>query len=437
MGIDSKSLLTGVRSAGDKPLRVLVVSQYFWPENFLINDIVEDLQEIGCDITVLTGQPNYPEGRTFLGYSAFNLGRSPSPGQYDLLRVPVAPRGTGALLRVVNYLSFVVSAAIFGLYLLRGRRFDVVFVYAVSPILQALPAILLARVKRAALVVWVQDLWPDSLKSTGYVTNERILRWVGGVTRYIYRRCDLILAQSIGFVARIRELAASSVAVKVHYNPGQRQLSTAPASDAPKLPEGFSVVFAGNLGVAQSLQTILDAAELVADTECQFVMVGSGSRSEWLAEEIVRRNLSNVHVLGRFPSQSMPAIYGQAAALLVTLARSDNLALTIPSKIPAYFAAGRPIIACLDGEAAEMIKNSGAGVAVPAEDAAALADAIGHLMRLPLEARSKMGQAGQSHYQELFAPRRLAERLKRHLEQAARRVKAASAASHAANGESK
>ena len=444
MVIDRKSIAPGVGSASEQAdgksrrLRVLVISQYFWPENFLINDVVEDLQEIGCEVTVLTGQPNYPEGRIFAGYSALNLGKSASPGLYDLFRVPVVPRGTGGLLRVLNYLSFVVSAASVGLFLLRGRRFDVVFVYAVSPILQALPAILLARVKRAALVVWVQDLWPDTLKSTGYVTNERILSWVGGVTRYIYRRCDLILAQSVGFVAKIRNLAASAVPVEVHYNPSQREPSVADESnDVPKLPEGFSVVFAGNLGVAQSLETVLDAAELVAGIECKFVIVGSGSRSEWLVAEVAHRNLSNVHVLGRFPSQSMPAIFDQASALLVTLARSENLALTIPSKVPAYFAAGKPIIACLDGEAAEMVKNSGAGLAVPAEDGLALASAIGHLMALPEEARTEMGRAGRRYYQEFFAPWRLAHSLKRHLEETVQRRKKARTAGNAADGESK
>lgn len=403
----------------------------------MINDVVDDLQKIGCEITILTGQPNYPEGKIFPGYSALKGGKSASPGQYDLFRVPVLPRGNGGLRRILNYLSFVGSAASVGPYLLRGRQFDVVFVYAVSPILQALPAMLLARMKRAALVVWVQDLWPDTLKSTGYVTNERILGWVGKVTRYIYRHCDLILAQSFGFVAKIREMAAGPVRVEVHYNPGQRQDATSIPSNVPKLPDGFTVVFAGNLGIAQSLETVLDTAELLAVTECQFVIIGSGSRSDWLAAEVSRRNLANVHLLGRFPSQTMPAIFSQASALLVTLARSENLALTIPSKIPAYLAAGKPIIACLDGEAAEMIENSGAGLTAPAEDAVALAKAIRQMVALPETARAKMGLAGQEYYQKFFAPWRLAQSLKRHLDGAVQRRRTAPITLKATDGESK
>jgi glycosyltransferase involved in cell wall biosynthesis len=415
-----------------------VVSQYFWPENFLINDVVKDLQEIGCEITVLTGQPNYPDGNIFRGYSALNAGKAASPGHYDLFRVPVLLRGKGALRRVLNYLSFVMSAASFGVPLLRRRQFDVVFVYAVSPILQALPAMLLARVKRAALVVWVQDLWPDTLESTGYVTDKRVLRWIGRVTCYIYRRCDLILAQSIGFVAKIRELAASPVTVEVHYNPGRHEATLSAADmDVPRLPKGFNIVFAGNLGTAQSLETILSAAELLVNTECQFVIVGSGSRSEWLVDEIERRGLANVHAIGHFPSQVMPGVFKQASALLVTLARAENLALTIPSKIPTYLAAGKPVIACLDGEAAEMIKNSGAGLAVPAEDPTALARAIGHLMDLPESAREEIGRAGLKYFQETFAPGRLAQSLKRHLEQAVCRRNPARTGEYAADGKRK
>jgi glycosyltransferase involved in cell wall biosynthesis len=187
------------------------------------------------------------------------------------------------------------------------------------------------------------------------------------------------------------------------------------------LPDGFSVVFAGNLGAAQAVETILAAAELLAPRECQFVFVGSGSRSDWLAAEVARRNLRNVHMIGRLPSEKMPAIFSQASALLVTLARSENLALTIPSKIAAYMAAGRPIIAGLDGEAAEMIKNSGAGLAVRAEDAVALAGAISRLMDMPETLRLEMGQAGQRCFQEHFAPWRLARALKCHLEAAVQR----------------
>ena len=410
---------TGLESAAVaiediKPLRILLVTQYFWPETFAINEVVDELRALGCDITVLTGHPNYPDGRTFPGYAAWKAGVQPHPNGYEIIRVPILPRGEGGLRRVANYASFVLSASAFAPFLLRGRRYDVVFVYAVSPILQALPAIVLGRLKKAPLVVWVQDLWPDTLRSTGFVTNERILSLIGLVTRYIYRRCDLILAQSSGFVDRIRHLAGPHARIETQYNSGQaivmhQQSQTA----ALQLDPGFNIVFAGNLGKAQSLETILGAAEQLRDLDCRFVLVGSGSQLASLRDEIAQRGLqSHVQLAGRFPAADMPHIFSQASALVVTLASSPTLALTIPSKVPTYLGAGRPILASLDGEAAEIINSSGAGFAVAAEDFVALAGAVRQLIGMPAEQREAMGAAGKAYFAEHFQQAKLAAALK-------------------------
>jgi glycosyltransferase involved in cell wall biosynthesis len=407
------------RDGPHAPLRILLLTQYFWPETFLINDVVDDLRALGCEVTVLTGQPNYPDGDIFTGYAAWRARRETHPHGYTVIRVPIVPRKKGGLRRVINYASFILSAGILGSFLLRGRRFDVVFVYAVSPILQVLPAILVSRLKRAALVVWVQDLWPDTLVSTGAITHERVLRGVAKITRFIYRRCDLLLAQSRGFVAKIRDLAGGAVPIAVHPNPGPSIEETPPADRPLRLEPGFNIVFAGNFGTAQSMETILDTAALIEDPQCRFILVGSGSQSAWLEKEIDRRRLArNVRLAGRFPSKTMPAILDEASALLVTLARSENLALTIPSKIPAYLAAGKPILGSLDGEANQVINQSGAGIAVPAEDAPALAEAIGKLLAMTREQRAELGRAGRAYYETHFSPEELAVALERHLRQA-------------------
>lgn len=415
-----------IGDAESKALRVLVLTQYFWPETFLVNDVVGNLRSLGCRVDVLTGQPNYPDGDTFEGYSPWRLGRQKHPEGYDIFRVPVVPRKRGGVRRILNYFSYIVSAATIGVFLLRGRKYDVVFVYAVSPILQALPAILVSRLKRAALVVWVQDLWPDTLRSTGVVEREGVLRLVGKVTRYIYRRSDLLLAQSDGFVEKIRNLAGDGVPIVVHHNPGPPAVERHSTERPLRLEEGFNILFAGNFGTAQSMETILEAAELVDDPNCRFVLVGSGSRSFWLEQEITRRGLGGrVRLAGRFPPSAMPAVLDQASALLVTLARSENLALTIPSKIPAYLAAGKPILASLDGEANEVINRSGAGLAVPAQDAPALAKAIERLLAMSEEQRASLGRAGRAYFGAHFAPEELAIALEGHLRDAAaaRRLK--------------
>lgn len=394
-------------------MRVLVLSQYFWPESFRINEVVESLQGAGCDVCVLTGQPNYPDGRVFQGYRAMEAGRARHAAGYDIFRVPLVPRGAGGAARLVlNYLSFVFFALVVGPWLLRGRRFDVVFVYAPSPILQVIPAIWLAWIKRAKLVTWVQDMWPESLSATGFVRNTVLLSAVARVVRWIYRRNDLLLVQSKAFISSVEGMAGGTK-VLYHPNPGELPVGGGTVeTPALKLQPGFNVLFAGNLGSVQALDTVLDAAErLQAYDDVRLVLVGSGSRSEWIHQEVVRRGLSNVQMAGRFEAQAMPAIFAQASALLVSLTRHPVLALTVPSKVQAYLAAGRPVIASLDGEGARVVAESGAGLACPAEDASALAQAVLQLRNASAEMRERMGLAGRQYYADNFDPTVLTARL--------------------------
>lgn len=391
-------------------MRILLVSQYFWPESFRINDVVSLLQDEGCEVTVLTGQPNYPAGTLFPGYRAFGMGRDQS-SSYRIYRVPLVPRGrASAIGLLLNYVSFVFFASLLGPWLLRRQRFDVIFVYGLSPILQALPAILLKWIKRRPLVIWVQDLWPESLEVTGYVKNIALLRFVGAITAWIYRRADLVLGQSHAFV---RTLAPMANPVPVEFFPTPGDLDyPADRSSIMSLPQGFTVVFAGNLGTAQALPTVIEAATLLrAREDIQFVFLGDGSLKQWLADEAMQRQLVNIHLLGRFPPSDMPALLAQASVLLASLNKSDILAQTIPAKISTYLKVGRPIVASIDGEGGEVVTEAGAGVACPAEDVQALVDAILHLRSLPEAQREAMGAAGRRYFEATFEPRVLTHRL--------------------------
>ncbi len=400
-------------------MRILLLSQHFWPESFRINDVAVALHGAGHEVVVLTGQPNYPGGTVFDGYRAGATGQELHDG-LEIHRVPLVPRGGGSALRLVaNYLSFIASAALVGSWRLRGRGFDVVFVYGTSPILQALAGVWLAWLKGCALVTWVQDLWPQSLQATGYVRSPRLLAAVAGVVRWIYRHCNLLLVQSHGFEALVRELAGATPVI-FHPNPADDIGPLQTAEPALELPSGFNIVFAGNLGTAQALDSVLDAAALLSEhPQVRFVLVGSGQCSAWLAEQVRERGLGGVLLTGRFAPEAMPAILAQASALLVTLAADPAMALTIPSKVQSYLAAGRPILAALDGEAARVVMESGAGLVCRPADGQALADMVRTLLALPEEVRAEMGLAGSRYHASHFSLATLTPQLEAHLAAAA------------------
>lgn len=397
--------------------KVLIVSQYFWPENFRINDVARTLLEKGIEVEVLTGKPNYPAGKIFAGYRAWGCGRETYHGM-NVNRVPLLSRGNGGKRLALNYLSFVFSGLLFAPWMLRGKRFDVVFIYAPSPILQAIPAIFIGWLRKCPVVLWVQDLWPESVSATGYVRNRAVLGLIERVVRFIYRHTDLLLVQSRAFEGPVGALASGTPVV---YYPNSVEGSfAAPAQGDPPaiagLGSGFSVMFAGNIGSAQAVDVIVGAAERLREhADIQFVVLGEGSRREWMAQEVKRRGLGNLHLPGKFPVETMPAFMQKASVLLVTLADEEVFRRTIPSKVQAYLAAGRPILACLNGEGANLVVAAGAGLAVPAEDAGSLAEAILRLYRLSPQEREAMGARGRLYYAEHFAHDRLVDQLIGHL----------------------
>lgn len=404
-------------------MRVLIVSQHFWPESFRINDIAQRLKAAGHEVVVLTGQPNYPGGIVFPGYRAASVGLEHWNG-LPIQRVPLLPRGRPSALRLAgNYMSFIASAAIFGAWRLRGQRFDAVMVYATSPLLQSMAAIVIARLKRCAVVTWVQDLWPQSLQVTGYVKSPWLLAAVARVVRWTYARQTLVLVQSPAFVAPVRALAPACLPIIYFPNPGEHHAGGQAASPpALRLPPGFNVVFAGNLGTAQALDVVLDAAQQLRDLpDVRFVLVGSGQRGDWLTQQCQVRALDNVELPGRFEPQQMGPILAQAQALLVTLNADPTMAATVPSKVQSYLAAGRPIIAALDGEGARVVREAGAGITCAAGDATGLARAVRALHAMPAEERRRMGEAGRHWYHEHYDPAHLVPQLVGHLRDAVAR----------------
>lgn len=399
-------------------MKILVSSQHFWPEPFRVNDIVQALVERGLDVDVLTGKPNYPEGRYYPGYRGWGCRREYWSGA-TLFRVPLAARGSGRPVRlVINYLSFIVSGLLCAPWLLRGRRYSVILVYGSSPILQAIPLLFLGWLKDCPVIVWVQDLWPESVAATGYLRNAAVLRVLGRVVRFIYRHTDLLLVQSRAFEQAVA--AAAPGKTVVYYPNSVDAVFCAPAgADAPAIPgldSGFPVVFAGNIGAGQGVEVIIAAAALLRDYPAvRFVIIGEGVRRAWLVQEARARGLDNVYLPGRHPPESMPAILRRAAALLVTLADQPVFAATVPSKVQAYMAVGRPVLASLNGEGARLVTEAGAGLATPAGDAAALANAVLTLYRMSPDERATLGANGRRYFEAQFDRELLVDKLLEHL----------------------
>lgn len=388
-------------------MRILVLSQYFWPEGFIINDVVRVLVEQGHEVVVATGKPNYPDGKIYDGYRARGTQTENYEGKVTVVRVPLWPRGRGGAVNLIlNYLSFVVAGLALFPWLLRGQKFDSILVFAPSPIIQAIPAIALKWLKNARLALWVQDLWPESLSATGFVRNQHVLRAVGWVVKAIYKACDTVLVQSRAFVEPVARYTEQR---KIHYYPNSidaRSVTPDCVLDENLLAcldDHFCVVFAGNLGTAQALDTLVAAAVLLRDdADIRLVLVGSGSRLEWLRSQQKALNLSNLILPGRFPASAMKPIFQRSSALLVSLNDDAAFARTVPSKVQAYLAAGRPIIASLNGEGGRVVLESGAGVVSPAEAAQPLVDNIREIKSMDDNERALMGAAGRQYFEANF-----------------------------------
>ena len=394
-------------------MRLLVVSQYFWPENFRINDLTAELIARGHQVTVLTGKPNYPGGRVYDEYR-----RDPHAfASYEgarIVRIPMLARGYGGLRLLLNYLSFAISASVLGAWKLRGEKFDAVFVYEPSPATVGIPGVVLSRFKRAPMAFWVLDLWPETLQAIGAVKSNHLLALVGRLVAFIYRRCDLILAQSRSFIPQIRRYAGAER--RVEYFPSWaesvfQQSVVGPATEVAPT-SGFTVMFAGNIGEAQDFPAILNAAQaLKGRADIRWLVLGDGRMKPWVEQEIASRGLQGtVRLLGSYPVERMPSFFAHADALLVSLKDEPIFAMTIPGKLQAYLAAGIPVLGMINGEGAELLTKSGAGLACAAGDSEGLTQAVLRLAQMGRQERQAMGQRGHALYASEFDRKLLMDR---------------------------
>lgn len=395
-------------------MNILIISQYFYPENFRINDLAEALLERGHQVTVLTGYPNYPSGRVYEGYGLFRAPQKNWRG-IEIVRAPLIARGRGGGIRLaLNYLSFALAASLISVLRL-SRKFDVIFVHEPSPITVGIPAIVMKKITGAPILFWVLDLWPESVAAASNVRSPWVIRQLSRLTCWIYRHCDRVLVQSREFIPHTRKMGVDDA--RIRYFPSWAERLYGPVELPPPvpLPVGFRIMFAGNVGVAQDFPAILSAAERIRHREdIHWVIIGDGRLSAWLQEEVVQRRLhKTVHLLGRYPLETMPAFFAHADALLVSLKAEKIFAQTIPGKLQSYLACGRPILAMLDGEGAKIIEEAGAGLVCPAGNADVLAAKVLQLADMEAVHRSDMGRRGYAYFLAEFERDMLVSRLEK------------------------
>ncbi len=397
-------------------LRILIISQYFWPENFRINDLVSTLLEQGHEVDVLTGIPNYPDGKFFAGYNWLSRAPEPLPKNLEgakIHRVWIISRGKNRRVKLVlNYLSFAFLGTLYAIFRLR-KNYDCSFVFAVSPLLQAIPGVALKKTRNVPLIVWIQDLWPETLSAVGAVKSTSIIRSVGAVVKWIYGHSDLLLVQSKAFTEKVIKWGGKPEQIRYLPNWADETRGIELPNSATELPDGFRIIFAGNLGKAQGLDAIINAAILTrSDDGIKWILIGDGSEKSILEKRVKESGLeSTVKFLGRKPPESMPTYFAKANALLVTLSADPVFEMVVPSKVQAYLTAGKPLLGALNGEGARLINDEKVGVAGAALDSNTLAANARALRAKPLQEIEEMGLRARALYSREFRSEQLMTQL--------------------------
>ncbi len=390
-------------------MKILVVTQYFWPEEFRINDICAGLVEEGNEVEVLTGMPNYPKGKYLEGYSIKGPYRDVYKGM-KIRRVPIVPRGkNSSILLLLNYLSFMILASIRMIPLL-FNKYDKVFMFETSPITAAIPALIYSKTKKVSSYIYVQDVWPEVFYTIVPINNEKVKKILKKVCTSIYNGFDKILISSKGFKDILCKTGLSSE--KIIYFPQWAEDLYRTNVDIEK-NEDFTVTFAGNIGKVQSVDTIVKAANLCKKNKAiKWNIIGDGSEFENIKKIVKEYGLEDTVILpGRKAVSEMPMCFAMSDALIVTLRDEEILNATLPAKVQSYMASGKPIITAINGEGSEVVEESGCGLVGEAGDYKQLYENVMLLYNMTNIERVTMGERGRIYFEENFTRKKLLKKL--------------------------
>ena len=388
-------------------MKILIITPYFHPENYRINDLAVEYNNRGHKVSVLTPIPNYPDGKFYSGYGVLKR-RQECWNGINIYRSLLIPRGSGSnIMLAISWISSVFGNLLASLFILKNR-FDLIFVFGPSPFTICLPAIFIKKIKKIPICFWVLDLWPESVFFAGKLKTKLIPKLLMPIIRFTYNNCDKILVSSPGFIDSIAEKNIDKG--KIHFFPQwaepifkrventQVKLSVVPKNS-------FIVMFAGNIGESQDFDSILKAAEkLKENKKIQWIILGSGRKEQWIKEEIKKLELGDTfHMMGRYPLEDMPNYYSLADAMLISLKKNYIFSLTIPAKLQSYLACGKPILAMLDGESPKLIRDAKAGLTCDSEDADKLVANVLEMSIMEKHVISQMGNNSLNLYNRKFS----------------------------------
>ncbi len=400
-------------------MKILIVSQYFWPEEFKINDMAFELVKRGYKVHVLTGNPNYPQGKFYKGY-----GFKFSIGEYrglKIYRVPLIPRGNSKLSLILNYISFALIGSFYVLFL--KKQYDKILAVNFSPITAVYPGIVYKKLHKKKLFLWVQDLWPESVSSAGKIKSEFILNLLNKMVKHIYKNSDKLLLQSKAFIPSVKEKGVKDT--QIEYIPNWAEDLFADKSKINKnkfngiIPRGFRVMFAGNIGEAQDFESVLRAAEITRGySDIKWIIVGDGRKKTMVENEIVRLGLlETVYLMGRHSMEDMPSFFVHADIMLLSLKDEEIFSRTIPAKVQTYMASEKPIAGMLNGIGAEVILNADCGYVANAGDYRTLANNIIEAYNQKENILYEKGKNAKVYYDENFSKKSIIDNLEKILQE--------------------
>lgn len=383
-------------------MKILFITQYFCPEVFRGNDLVNDLARDN-DVTVITSIPNYPAGSFFKGYGYFTK-KFERNNRTTVYRVFTIPRGNSGPFRLaLNYLTYLLSASVWALVFSIFKKYDFVVVQQLSPVTSAIPGILYKKIRKVPLYLWVLDLWPESLQAAGNLNNQLVLNFFDRLVKWIYKNSTRILISSKSFRDFLTAKGVNEDVIEYFPNWAEDELSHSyDKKPLPDIIEGFRIMYAGNIGEAQDFESIMKTAMFIKENKnsrAKFILVGDGRKMKWIEEFVKSNGLEDiVQILGKYPIEYMSSFFSRADAMLLSLKDQLIFRLTVPAKLQAYMFSGKPILGMVSGEAELIINEAKCGQTVDPGDAISLSRAIFDFETTSKYELEEMGNYGREFY---------------------------------------